>query len=161
MIEERYREFAGFAETGVEGIRRTGLRVLEMRERRVRLLMPLEGNVNHVGIMYAGSLFTLGEITGGVIHGASFDVNRFYPIVKEVFIRFLRPVQSDVTLEVELSEKEAERVEEEAREKGKADFSMELEIKNAKGEIVSLVQGTWQIRQVPEGMGPILPGNAT
>ena len=31
----------------------------------VRLRMPFEPNVNHVGMMYAGALFTLAEVPGG------------------------------------------------------------------------------------------------
>lgn len=152
MIEEKYAEVAHYAETGVEGIRRTGLKVLEMRDRYAKVTMPLEGNTNHVGIMYAGSLFTIGECSGGVIHGVSFDYDRFFPIVKEVRIRFRRPAVTPVTLEVEMTAEDAERIQREAEEKGKADFDLDLEIKDAGGEVVALVQGTWQIRKMPEGM---------
>ena len=61
MIEEKYKSLATYVESGIEGIRRTGLKVLALQDRYVKLLMPLQGNVNHVGIMYAGSLFTIGE----------------------------------------------------------------------------------------------------
>ena len=72
MIDEKYKALALFVESGIEGIRRTGLKVLSLRDRYVKLLMPLQGNINHVGIMYAGSLFTIGEVMGGAIFGASF-----------------------------------------------------------------------------------------
>ena len=91
MIEEKYKVAAEYVETGVEGIKRTGIKVLAMKDGYVKTLMPLEGNVNHVGMMYAGSLFTIGECMGGAIYGVAFDVKRFYPIVKEVTIRFRRP----------------------------------------------------------------------
>ena len=65
MIEEKYKVAAGYVESGVEGIKRTGIKVLAMRDGYVKTLMPLEENVNHVGIMYAGSLFTIGECMGG------------------------------------------------------------------------------------------------
>jgi hypothetical protein len=157
MIEEKYRGAAEFAQSSIEGIRRTGLRILAMRDRYARLWMPLEGNVNHVGMMYAGSLFTIGECSGGVIHGASFDCSRFFPIVTEVAIRFRRPALTDVTLDVELSEEEVDRIQGEAEEKGKANFTMDLEIKDANGEIVSLVHGIWQVRKIPEGMESPFP----
>jgi acyl-coenzyme A thioesterase PaaI-like protein len=95
MMDERYRDIARYAESAVEGIRRTGLRILEMRERYARVLMPLESNINHVGMMYAGSLFTLGEAAGGILYGASFDTARFFPIVVEVNIRFRRPATTE------------------------------------------------------------------
>lgn len=157
MIEAKYRVAARYVETGVEGIRRTGLRVLEMRDRYVKTCMPLEGNVNHVGIMYAGSLFTIGECMGGAIYGAALDTRRFFPIVKELAIRFRRPAVTDVTLECEMAEEEAERIQKEAEEKGKADYTLDLEIRDANGEAVSIVRGVWQIRKIPEGMESPFP----
>jgi hypothetical protein len=157
MIEEKYKAAAEYIETGVEGIKRTGIKVLAMRDRYVKTLMPLEGNVNHVGIMYAGSLFTIGECMGGAIYGAAFDVQRFFPIVKEVTIKFRRPVVTDVTLELEMSEEEADKIQKEANEAGKADFTLDLELKDTNGEVVSLVHGVWQIRKIPEGMESPFP----
>jgi len=157
MIEDKYKVTAGYVETGVEGIQRTGIKVLAMKDRYVKTLMPLAGNVNHVGIMYAGSLFTIGECMGGAIYGVAFDVKRFYPIVKEVTIKFRRPVVTDVTLELEMSENEAEAIQQEAEEKGKADFTLDLELKDTNGETVCAVSGIWQIRKIPEGMESPFP----
>lgn len=156
MIEEKYRGAAEIAVNAVEAIKRTGIRVVALRDRYAKMLMPLEGNVNHVGMMYAGSLFTLGEIAGGAIHMVSFDVTRLYPIVKEVKIRFRRPAMTDVTMEVELSAEEAAGIQSEALEKGKADYQLNLELKDANGEAVSIVGGTWQVRIIPEGMRPTI-----
>ncbi|MEW6440205.1 MAG: YiiD C-terminal domain-containing protein [bacterium] len=159
MIEDKYKAIAQFVETGVEGIRRTGLKVLEMRDRYAKVLVPIQGNVNHVGMMYAGSLFAIGEVSGGAIHGASFDCARFVPIVTEVTIRFRRPAVTDVTLEVSLTPEEAERIQQEADRKGKANFTMDLEIKDAGGETVARVHGTWQIRKMPEGVPSPFPSS--
>ena len=157
MIEDKYKAVAEYVESGVEGIKRTGLRVLAMRDRYLKTLMPLAGNVNHVGIMYAGSLFTIGECMGGAICGAAFDYGRFFPIVKEVSIKFRRPVVTDVTLELEMGQEEADRIQQEAEEKGKADFTLDLELKDANNETVSTVHGVWQIRKIPEGMDSPFP----
>ena len=140
------------AVAAVPGIERTGLKILEMRDRYAKALMPLDGNTNHVGIMYAGSLFTLGEFCGGAIHLAGIDFSKFYPIVKDVSIRFRRPAMTDVTVEVSMSEQEIQRLEAEASEKGKADFELNLELKDLSGETMAEVSGTWQIRKIPEGM---------
>ena len=157
MIEDKYKKVAEYVETGVEGLKRTGLKVLEMRDRYVKTLMPLEGNVNHVGIMYAGSLFTIGECMGGAIYGVAFDYRRFFPIVKEVTIKFRRPVVTDVTLELEMDEKTADRIQQEAEDKGKADFTLDLDLKDTNGETVSSVHGIWQIRKLLEGMDSPFP----
>ena len=152
MIDEKYRSAAEPLVGAVEAIKRTGIRAVAARDRYARMVMPLEGNVNHVGMMYAGSLFTLGEIAGGAIHLTSFDGSRLYPIVKEINIRFRRPAATDVTMEVELSEEEASRIQAEALEKGKADYVLNLELEDAAGEVVAIVSGTWQVRRIPKEM---------
>ena len=152
MIDEKYRGAAEPLVGAVEAIKRTGLRAVALRDRYAKLLMPIEGNVNHVGMMYAGSLFTLGEIAGGAIHVVSFYVTRLVPIVKEVKIRFRRPAMTDVTMEVALSEEEASRIQTEALQKGKADYELNLGLEDANGEVVSIVGGTWQVRTMPKGM---------
>jgi acyl-coenzyme A thioesterase PaaI-like protein len=126
--------------------------VLELRDRYAKALMPLDGNTNHVGIMYAGSLFTLGEFAGGAIHVASIDFSRYFPIVKEVRIRFRRPALTDVTMEVTMTEEQAQTLEAETEKNGKADFELNLELKDANDVTVAEVTGTWQIRKMSEGM---------
>ncbi len=157
MLDENLKKLADMAVTGIEGIKRTGIRVLEARERYAKMLMPLKGNINHVGMMYAGSMFTIGEIPGGILYITSFDYKKYYPIVKEVTIRFIRPALTDVTLEVEISGDRVDRIQSDAEENGKADFALEMEIKDAREEVVAIVNGIWQIRKMAEGMDSILP----
>ena len=152
MTGEEMKAITEMTIDGIDAIKRTGIQVIEVRPRYTKIVMPLKGNVNHVGMMYAGSLFTIGEIPGGILHIASFDVNRFFPIVKEINIRFRRPATTDVTLEMELGKQQVDRIQAEAEKKGKADFSLEMEIKDAAGEVVSIVNGTWQIREISARM---------
>ena len=127
---------------------RCGVRV-ELAERgHVRLRMPFEPNVNHVGIMYAGALFTLAEVPGGTLFTTTFDHRRFYPIVKDVQIRFRRPATTDITVEVRMSEVEAARISAEAEAEGKADYEWECELVDAHGEVVALTKNTYQLRAI-------------
>jgi len=151
VIDEKYRELARAAINSVDGIKRTGLEILDLRDRYCKILMPLEGNVNHVGMMYAGSLFTLGELPGGLIVMSSFEPGKFVPIVKEVNIRFVSPALTDVTLELAWTKEHADALEKEAVERGKANYTLEMEIKDADGRVVSVVGGVWQIRPIPRG----------
>lgn len=121
--------------------------VVEHAERGfVRLRMPFEGNGNHVGMMYAGALFTLAEVPGGTIFSTTFDVKRYYPIVKNMQIRFRRPAMTDITVEVRLSDAEADRIMAEADANGKADYSWECELKDATGEVVAITRNDYQLR---------------
>ncbi len=108
--------------------------------------MPFEPNVNHVGMMYAGALFTLAEVPGGTIFLTTFDTKRFYPIVKDLQIRFRRPATSDITVEVRISDEEVARISAEADANGKADYAWECELKDETGEVVAISQNTYQMR---------------
>ncbi len=148
MIEEKYKSVAELSENAIEGVKRTGMKVVELRDYAVKLLMPLKGNTNHVGIMYAGSIFALAEITGGILPAVSMDVSRFVPIVKEISIRYLKPVRADATLEAEIGPEEAKRIQDAAEKNGKADFKLELEIKDAEGAVAAVAKGVWQVRKM-------------
>ncbi len=133
-------------ETTVEFVRRAGLKAPVLERGRVVTTMPIEGNTNHIGIMYAGALFSVGEVTGGAMFLTSFDMTRYYPIVKDVYIRFRRPATTDVRIEVRLAESDIARIEDEAAEKGKADYILEGDIMDANGEVVAVMKGTYQLR---------------
>ena len=124
----------------------TGI-VVEHAERGfVRLRMPFEPNVNHVGMMYAGALFTLAEVPGGTIFLTSFDATNYYPIVKDLQIRFRRPAMTDITVEVRIDEDEVARITAEAEANGKADYAWECELRDTSGEVVAISQNTYQMR---------------
>jgi len=124
--------------------------VIELAEpRHVKLRMPFEPNVNHVGIMYAGALFTLAEVPGGTIYTTTFDTSRFYPIVKELSIRFRRPATTDITVEINMSEEDAAKIAAVADSEGKADYGWESKLIDTTGEVVAIAQSQYQLRAIP------------
>jgi thioesterase domain-containing protein len=147
MIEEKYKAMAAYMESAIGIVKKMGLKVLSMKDGYVKLQMPFEPNVNHVGTMYAGSLFTLGEFMGGAIFLVCFDMNKYYPIVKDVQIRYRRPALTDITVELSMSREQVKGLTAALEEKGKADFPLELQLVDTGGEVVAIVQGTWQGRK--------------
>lgn len=129
-------------------VTRCGVKVLELDRGYCKMLMPFEPNINHVNMMYAGALYTIAELPGGAIYSTSFDISRFYPIVKDMSIRFRRPATTDVTVEVRISDEEIERIQAEAEANGKCDFEWDVEIKDAKGEVVALTHNVYQLRKI-------------
>ena len=127
---------------------RCGSQVLDLGPGYCKMVMPLAPNINHIGIMYAGALFTLAELPGGVVFLTSFDTSRFYPIVKDMQIRFRRPAKTDITVEVRISDEEVARVQEEADKNGKADFEWECELKDESGEVVAISRNLYQLRKI-------------
>ena len=133
-------------EGGIKFVANSGLRVVELRRGYVKCLMPFAGNGNHIGTMYAGALFTLAEIPGGALFLSSFDASKFYPIVKELDLRFLKPAKGDVTVEIAPDDIHIASLSAQAAEKGKAEFILEGQLKAADGSIVAESRGVYQIR---------------
>lgn len=127
-------------------VRRSGARVVALEPGRVVCRMPLRGNVNHIGTMYAGALFTLAEFPGGPLILATFGMRRFIPIVTALDMQFVRAAKSDVTVELSLTAEEAERIEAETIATGKSEFEVHGELRNAAGEVVALSRATYQMR---------------
>ena len=127
-------------------VKRSGLKAEVLEPGFVRLRMPLQGNQNHIGSMYAGALFTLAEIPGGALFLTSFDAQRFYPIIKEMSLRFRRPATGDIQVEARLSTEEIARLEEQAILQGKAEYLLKLQLTDGSGEVVAESRGHYQLR---------------
>ena len=147
IIDDKFKEFIPLLEGTIQIIKEMGIHIEEMRDRYVKVVLPLAPNINHIGTMYAGSLFTVGEYLGGPMFVASFDHTKYYPIVKALSIQYRRPVTTDVTVEASLSEEEVAAIQSEADAKGKADWKMDLELKDESGQVCCLMQGVWQMRR--------------
>ena len=136
-----------FTEDKIAFVKRMNLKAEVLEAGFVRLRMPLAGNENHIGSMYAGALFTLAEIPGGALFLTSFDASKFYPIVKEMNLRFRRPATGDIVVEARLSAEEIERLQSEAQANGKAEYVLELQLTDGSGEVVALSRGIYQLRK--------------
>lgn len=134
-------------EEAIPAMHGLGIRAVVMAPGRVAGTAPLSGNTNHLGTFYAGALFGLAEMLGGALFASGFDVDRFYPVVKDLQIRFLRPAMSDVRAEASLGEVEMARLADEAARDGRAEFVLEATITDAEGTLVATTTGTYQIRR--------------
>ncbi|MDF1779774.1 MAG: YiiD C-terminal domain-containing protein [Alcanivoracaceae bacterium] len=147
LTAEQLERIRHAAENSFPFVSRCGVKVLDIERGYCKMLMPLELNKNHVGTMYAGALYTLAELPGGVVYLSSFDTNKYYPIVKDMSIRFRRPATTDVTVEVSIDDHEIARIEAATEENGKCEFTWDVEIKDATGEVVALTQNVYQLRK--------------
>ena len=127
---------------------RMGLTVEALRPGFARLRVPLKGNENHIGTMYAGALFTLAEIPPGALVYATFDAERYYPVIKEMSIRFVKPVHSDAVFEVSMSDEEIADIRRRADADGKADMEVNGVVKDESGAPVAETTGHYQLRCV-------------
>lgn len=135
------------AEEQIAFVKRSGLKAEVLEPGHVSLRMPLAGNQNHIGSMYAGALFTLAEIPGGALFLTSFDAQHFYPIIKEMNLRFRRPATGDIRVEARLEDAQIQALQKQATEEGKADYVLELQLIDESGEVVAQSRGLYQLRK--------------
>jgi thioesterase domain-containing protein len=149
IADERLQKMATSLEESIPFVGRTGVKVLELERGYTKMMMPYEPNINHVGMMYAGALFTLAELPGGAIFLSTFDPKRFFPLVRDMQIKYLKPAMTDITVEVRLSEEAAKEIADRAEADGKANYEWECELKDANGVTVAVTKNQYQMRSHP------------
>lgn len=121
--------------------------IVEAGRTTVAARLPAGPNSNHFGTTYAGCLFSVAEVLGGVYASTSLVLEGAVPLVKQVTIDFLRPATTTVTARSTLSEETIARVLAETEERGKSDFLLETEVTDEQGTVVARTTGTYQLRR--------------
>ncbi|WGX97825.1 YiiD C-terminal domain-containing protein [Nocardioides sp. L-11A] len=124
-----------------------GVEVVEAGRNTVAARLPAAPNVNHFGTAYAGSLFTVAEVLGGLYASTSLVLEGAVPLVKSLTIDFLRPATTDVVSRATLSDEVIDRVLAETAERGKSDFELVTEVTDAEGTVVARTRGRYQMRR--------------
>lgn len=126
-----------------EFVERLRMDLLFSERGRAVIRLPLEPNVNHVGTMYAGALCTLAEAPGGHLFFSAFDLSRYYPIVGELGLRFLKPATTSVLVDARMSEVEIDRVTSELDQRGKAKWVLDQKLVDEHGAVVAISKATY------------------
>jgi len=146
-ISDEYKDLVSYLEKAIKIIEKMGVRILDFQKQSVKIMLPKEPNVNHIGTVYAGSLFSLADFAGGVLFYSAFDLRKYYPLLKEVTITFKRPATTDITVETSMPPEQAEEIKKITDETGKADWALDLELKDEQGNICCIVHCTFQMRK--------------
>jgi acyl-coenzyme A thioesterase PaaI-like protein len=125
-----------------------GVHVVEARRGFAAASVPVDGNGNHFGVIYAGVQFTVAEILGGIISLSTFDSAKYFPLVKNLDISFVGMARSELRAEASLDEDTITRIEAEAAERGKSDFTLEATVTDADGKTVATTRGLYQLRAI-------------
>ncbi|GAA5317315.1 MAG: YiiD C-terminal domain-containing protein [Candidatus Pelagadaptatus aseana] len=133
---------------GIDAISRTGLSFDSVAANSLTARMPLAGNSNHTGIMYAGSLFALAECAAGVLFMNRYDANVIAPICASVNIRFRRPAGSDITLTMNISDEQFEQLQNDVLANGKAAVEFEEKLQDSNGEVVAIADVKYVLLKV-------------
>jgi len=132
--------------TGIPFSARTGIEATRLEKDGIDLMMPLKPNINHIGTMYAGALFTLGEMMGGAVAMVYFFEHQLIPIVKGLNIKFTKMARTDIVTTYAMTDEEVQRIIADCKENGKANYEIELELKDQNGVVVAVTHGFYQVR---------------
>lgn len=112
-------------------IERTGMRTIEQRAGHAKVLMPLAGNENHVGVMYMAA-FTVAAEAAAVKPASGFlDKKHFFPIIKDISVDFRKPATSDIAAEFTLSEADIDALQADLERKDSAGYIADLPLIDA------------------------------
>ncbi|MEQ6901660.1 YiiD C-terminal domain-containing protein [Nocardioides sp. YIM 152588] len=124
-----------------------GIEVIEAGRNDVAARLPFGPNGNHFGSAYAGSLFTVAEVLGGIYASTSLVLEGAVPLVKRLEIDYRRPANSDVVSRATLPDEEIERILAETAANGKSDFQLSAELTDESGTVVATTLGHYQMRK--------------
>ena len=136
---------AGKKITGIKFAERTGVEELEARRGFARVLMPLAGNENHVGVLYMGAYAVLAEAAAVLPIMPIIDLERYFPIFKDVSLDFHRPAASDVTAEFSVSDEMLDTLLADLERKGSATYVAEFPMHDADGKHVATAHVTGKL----------------
>lgn len=146
MSENPIDSINAVIEASVPALYGMGVRAAEARPGFAASTVPIEGNGNHFGAMYAGVLFSVAEVLGGVLAASTFDPTKFFPLVKDLQISFRKPATTDVRAEAQLDDETVQRATADAAANGKAEFVLDAVVTDAQGVTVATTHGIYQLR---------------
>jgi acyl-coenzyme A thioesterase PaaI-like protein len=146
MADELVDAMNGSMESTIPTAHQLGIKVVEARRGHAATTVPVEGNGNHFGVIYAGVQFTVAEILGGIIAVSTFDAAKYFPLVRSVDIQFVAMAKTPLRAEATLDEDTISRVTAEADANGKADYTLDAVVTDAEGRVVSTTRGLYQLR---------------
>jgi len=125
-----------------------GLSVLEAENGVFKATIPNSKEAgNHIGIMHAGVLFSLGEFLGGLITARYLDNPRkFQPVVRDLKIDFKAPAMTDITATAYFSAEQALEMNAKLEETGRYDFQQKAVLTGTNGTVVAETLGSYALR---------------
>ncbi|MEJ5308803.1 MAG: PaaI family thioesterase [Anaerolineae bacterium] len=125
-----------------------GLEVDAVETGRARLRMPFSPQIkNHLDIAYAGAIFALAEIAGGVAMLSAFEQEGYTVLARRMEIDYVRPSRSDLWCEVTVPDAVIADSREAVRVAGKADVVLPIEVHDERGRVIARVSAFYYLRQ--------------
>ena len=135
-----------FVHQAVPAIGRLGVVVEAITPGAVDLRVPIEGNANHFGAMYAGAMFAVAELPGGLIPLSVLPPGEYTPILTAFEIQFVAAARTDVVLSARMDLDHLRALRDQVDAHGQANFTLELLGQDAHGRTVLTSRAHYQLR---------------
>ena len=122
------------------------IELVELERGYAKTTAPFAGNGNHLGTMYAGVVFSVAEVLGGVMAAVTFDMARFLPLVKSVNVEFKAPARGDVIAEARLDEETIAAATAAADADGRGPYELHATVTDTEGKLIATTVGQYQLR---------------
>jgi thioesterase domain-containing protein len=126
--------------TGIPIVEKMGAEILERTSTSIKVKMPLAPNINHVGMMYAGSLFTLAEFPVGELFVPQLDSSKAILVLGKASIKYIKPALTDITAEFSFPEDTLEKMYQGVEQNGKYVILHKQELKDANEDLVAITE---------------------
>ncbi len=124
-----------------------GIQVEAVEPGHVKLQLPFSARVqNHLEIVYAGAIFALAEIAGGIAMLSVFDAALFTILVERLSIDFQRPSRQALWCDLILTPELIEQAKEQVKAEGKAKVTIPIEVRDGRQRVIACVQGSYYVR---------------
>ncbi|GAY15811.1 YiiD C-terminal domain-containing protein [Mycobacterium sp. shizuoka-1] len=137
-----------FIESNLPPVHRMGVQIADLRPGYAAAEVPLEGNNNHFGTVYAGIQFTVAEILGGAIGLATFDPTKYVGTVKSAQIDYLKPAGTKLRATTSLSQADVDSAFATLDATGNAEVVLDAEVTTEDGTIVAVTRSTYYVRTI-------------
>ena len=126
-----------------------GLQVDAVSPGHVRLHLPFSPQViNHLNIVYAGAIFALAEIAGGVAMLSAFDSELYTVLIRRMEIDYVRPSRRDLLCDLHLSDTLVADTQAMLQQQGHADIQFPIEVVDERERVIARVYAFYYLRQV-------------
>ena len=125
-----------------------GLEVEVVESGHARLRLPFGPRIkNHLDIVYAGAIFALAEIAGGVVMLSAFEQDGCTVLARRMEIDYVRPSRSDLLCDITLSDTIIAESRAAVRAEGKADVILPIEVQDDRGRVIARVSAFYYLRR--------------
>ena len=125
-----------------------GIKVEVAESGHVKLLLPFSKRVqNHLEIVYAGAIFALAEIAGGIAMLSVFDTSKFTILIERLNIEFQRPSRRDLWCDLSLPPELVARVQKQVKSEGRSKITLPIEVKDGRQRVIARIEGAYYIRR--------------